>query len=147
MTITEESRHHLYRKLEEVLGPEQATTLMEHLPPIGWADVATRHDLNGAQRDLASGAQVLEIGLRSATEQLRIEMQSEFARVRTEMQSGLAEVRTEMQSGFAELRAEISSSANALRAEFHHELRIQMFAMLGFNTALAAVIVAAIRFV
>lgn len=45
MAITEESRHHLYVKLESVLGAEEATTLMEHLPPVGWADVATKRDL------------------------------------------------------------------------------------------------------
>jgi len=47
MAVDERSRHELYRRLEEVLGPEAATTLIEHLPPVGWADVATRHDLAG----------------------------------------------------------------------------------------------------
>ena len=46
MAITEEERHRLYLRLEEVLGPEQATTLMEHLPPVGWADVATKRDID-----------------------------------------------------------------------------------------------------
>ena len=46
MAITEEGRHRLYERLEEVLGREQAATLMEHLPPVGWADVATRRDLD-----------------------------------------------------------------------------------------------------
>lgn len=45
MAINERSRHGLYLKLEQVLGPDEATTLMEHLPPVGWADVATKHDL------------------------------------------------------------------------------------------------------
>jgi hypothetical protein len=45
MAITEETRHRMYQRLEEVLGPEQAATLMEHLPPVGWADVATKRDL------------------------------------------------------------------------------------------------------
>lgn len=45
MAITEENRHRMYQRLEEVLGPEQAATLMEHLPPVGWADVATKRDL------------------------------------------------------------------------------------------------------
>jgi hypothetical protein len=40
MALDERSRHELYLRLEETLGPEAATTLMEHLPPVGWADVA-----------------------------------------------------------------------------------------------------------
>jgi hypothetical protein len=46
MTIDERSRHELYLKLEQVLGPEPAAVLMEHLPPVGWGDVATRRDLD-----------------------------------------------------------------------------------------------------
>ena len=50
MTISEESRHRLHERLDEVLGREEASTLMEHLPPIGWSDVATRHDLMHLER-------------------------------------------------------------------------------------------------
>ena len=46
MAITEENRHLLYTRLTEVLGREEATTLMEHLSPVGWADVATERDLD-----------------------------------------------------------------------------------------------------
>lgn len=46
MAIDERSRHELYVRLEGVLGPEAASTLMEHLPPVGWADVATKRDLD-----------------------------------------------------------------------------------------------------
>jgi len=49
MVISEETRHRLYRRLEEVLGPSEATTLMEHLPPVGWADVATKRDLDALE--------------------------------------------------------------------------------------------------
>jgi hypothetical protein len=45
MAIDERARHELHRKLEEVLGAEEAATLMAHLPPVGWAEVATKHDL------------------------------------------------------------------------------------------------------
>ncbi len=43
--ITEQDRHELYVQLEQVLGTEEASTLMAHLPPVGWADVATKQDL------------------------------------------------------------------------------------------------------
>jgi len=46
MAIDERARHQLYLRLEEQLGAEAATTLMEHLPPVGWADVATKRDLD-----------------------------------------------------------------------------------------------------
>lgn len=45
MTVTEEGRHRLHQALDRTIGPEEATTLMEHLPPVGWADVATKSDL------------------------------------------------------------------------------------------------------
>ena len=46
MAIGERDRHRLYDRLEEVLGQEEATILMAHLPPVGWADVATKRDLD-----------------------------------------------------------------------------------------------------
>jgi hypothetical protein len=46
MAIDEQSRHHLHQVLEQRLGPDAAVTLMEHLPPVGWADVATKRDLD-----------------------------------------------------------------------------------------------------
>ena len=54
MVLDERSRHQLYLRLEETLGAEAASTLMEHLPPVGWADVATKRDLDalGQRMDL-----------------------------------------------------------------------------------------------
>ena len=45
MAINQEDRHDMHQRLREVLGEKQAATLMEHLPPVGWADVATKRDL------------------------------------------------------------------------------------------------------
>src|SRR5437879_11279140 len=33
-------------RIREKLVDEDATTMMELLPPVGWADVATKHDLD-----------------------------------------------------------------------------------------------------
>jgi hypothetical protein len=43
MAISEARRFELHGKLRDVLGDEMGTTLMEHLPPSGWTNVA-RHD-------------------------------------------------------------------------------------------------------
>ena len=46
MTISNADRHDLHNALGELLGGREANTLMEHLPPVGWADVATKRDLD-----------------------------------------------------------------------------------------------------
>ena len=60
MAIDEESRHRLFVRLQEVLGAEEATVLMEHLPPVGWADVATKHDLQALRRELELMMEAME---------------------------------------------------------------------------------------
>ena len=46
MAVDERTRHEMYLGLEERLGPKVADALMQHLPPIGWADVATKRDVD-----------------------------------------------------------------------------------------------------
>ena len=46
MSLDERARHELYEQLDRTIGTESADTLMAHLPPVGWADVATKQDLD-----------------------------------------------------------------------------------------------------
>ena len=45
MANDERARVALYERLDEALGRGPADTLMGYLPPVGWADVVTKHDL------------------------------------------------------------------------------------------------------
>ncbi|MGH9250698.1 MAG: hypothetical protein ACRD0W_14400 [Acidimicrobiales bacterium] len=54
MAVDERARHELLGRLDDVLGREEATTLMSLLPPVGWADVATKHDLDSLGIQLRS---------------------------------------------------------------------------------------------
>jgi hypothetical protein len=45
MATDERARTVLHECLDEAVGPDAADTLMGYLPPVGWADVATRADL------------------------------------------------------------------------------------------------------
>lgn len=63
MAIDERGRHQLYQKLEEVLGTDEATVLMEHLPPVGWADVATKSDLEHLRSDVRADLSELKAEL------------------------------------------------------------------------------------
>ncbi len=46
MAVDEAARHQLYNDLVEAVGPESTGTMMELPPPVGWADVATKQDLD-----------------------------------------------------------------------------------------------------
>ena len=52
MAIDERARHELYDRLESSIGEEATATLMGYLPPVGWADVATKADLAALEHKL-----------------------------------------------------------------------------------------------
>ena len=52
MQIDERTRREMYEQLEAVLGAQTADALMEHLPPVGWAEVATKSDLAAMRVDI-----------------------------------------------------------------------------------------------
>ena len=78
MSITEESRHLLFQALEAALGRAQAVTLMEHLPPVGWAAVATKRDLDH-----------LETTLRTELRAGLTEMRADLAEVRADLTNAM----------------------------------------------------------
>ncbi len=91
MIVSEADRHRLHSRLIEALGQDVADTLMEHLPPSGWADVATKRDL-----DL-----------------LRAELRGEIAELRGEMALFRGDMRMEMANL---LRAVVLSVAGMMLA-------------------------------
>ena len=81
MGIDERSRHDLFSRLEEVLGQECATVLMEHLPPVGWADVARRSDVEAlavtTKRDLEALRLELQVTKQELLATFRAEMNAQ----------------------------------------------------------------------
>ncbi len=46
MALNERTRHLVHEEAKRTWKEEAADTLMEMLPPVGWADVATKHDID-----------------------------------------------------------------------------------------------------
>ncbi len=46
MAISESARYEMHKELRNQLGEPVADTLMEHLPPSGWSDVALKSDID-----------------------------------------------------------------------------------------------------
>lgn len=102
MSVTDHDRRALFDRLLAVLGPTEAETMMELLPPVGWSDVARRGDLALLRGEMAE----LRADLREEMSELRAELRGEVGDVRGEisvLRGEIAEVRGEV----AELRAEV----------------------------------------
>lgn len=106
MTTDDSARLALHRKLEQVLGVEEAGTMMAHLPPVTWQHVATKSDVDALA--------VLQRGdLATHTATLRAEM----AGIRTELKTEMADLKTELKTEMTGLRADVKVDMADLRTE------------------------------
>ncbi len=125
--IGEERRWALMYRLCEVLGEEEARTLMESLPPVAWDRIATKDDIKASE------------------DRLRTEMHAEFAKVYAEF----ANIRTETAAEFKMLRAE-NKEFRGENKEFRGEMALQfakqtrtmVFTMLGLAMPILGTILA-----
>lgn len=69
MSVDERSRHQLYQRLQEVLGAEEAGTLMAHLPQGGVSQLATKDDLRKVKEELELKMDAMKQELRAEVHQ------------------------------------------------------------------------------
>ena len=98
MALTHAQRTSMFNTLTEVMGQDDAETLMQHLPPSGWDNVATKEDLRVAFAEINSA---MTAGFAQAA--------VERAEIVKAMTEGLAKAAVE--------RAEIKAQAATERAE------------------------------
>ena len=117
MSITEASRFQLRTAIGQILDEEAADTLMELLPPVGWADVATKTDL----------------------QHLRDEMQADIKNLRDELKGDIRNLRDELKGDMHALQLTIEAT---LEKRLHEQTRWLITTMIAMNTVMLAASVA-----
>jgi uncharacterized small protein (DUF1192 family) len=154
VAITEESRHRLYERLDDVLGHEQATTLMEHLPPVGWADVATKTDLDNQSLLLKADLDNQSIILKGDLERTSAALKEDIAALKTDMDQRFVAGDHYLGESVLSLRSEMASQGGALqndierlRSEIQRDFRVHTLALMSYGVALTGIILSAVHFI
>ena len=157
MTVDDRTRLNLHRKLEAVLGQEEADNLMAHLPPVTWNEVATKDDVATQGTSLRSEMHAMTTELRSEMQtmgtELRSEMQTMGTELRSEMHAMGAELRSEMRTMGAELRSDMQTMHSEmhvgfanLRADFVEASSRQLKWLVAFAAGWTSLLVTLVRF-
>ena len=146
------------------MSDDSAAVLMRLLPPVGWNDFATKQDLevlgefmqlgfnnsmlemrNEMRKEFVDETGILRKEMYREFVSLQKEMHTEFAAVRNEMHTESAAVRSEMHTEFAAVRSEMQAGFLDLHKELNHQTHRVFMGMLGINTLLMSVAIAAFK--
>ena len=127
MDTDERPRQRLYNHLQELLGEEDTGTLMAYLSSTGWADVATK-------RDLDQFGQVI-----------RADMGSLEARLEARIDTGLASLESRIDTGLASLESRFEASLARASLDTRSSLRTLFLGLVGLQMSGAALAVAVAR--
>jgi transposase len=153
MSITDRQRLKLLRTLETVIGPEDASTLMDHLPPVTWANVATVDHVSAigdqTTQALRGEMQVLSTQLRSEMSELRVELRSDMTVLSNQLRSEMNQLGTELRSEMKQLgtqpRSEIIQHGSRLEAAIERGFRRQILALVTLGTTWFAITAAILQ--
>ena len=113
--IDEKVRWALMRRLIEVLGEEEAETLMESLPPVVWQNLATKDDLGALEERLMSAMDTRFTEFKSET-------RNEFTEFKSDIRDEFTEFKSEITNEFTEFKSEIKVELADHRGEWKTEL-------------------------
>jgi len=128
MTVDDRTRLNLHQRLTEVLGSEEADTLMSHLPPVTWQEVATKGDLDSLRVVLTTDLRSAEAGIRSDMKAMEASIRSDMKTMETEIRSDMKAMETEIRSDMKLLSAQIES--------VQHTLQIDMLKLFNRQTVM-----------
>ncbi|MCY3967285.1 MAG: hypothetical protein OXF21_01785 [bacterium] len=122
--IGDRRRLALMLRLNEVLGEEEASTIMESLPPTIWQNIATKDDLN----DLADRLCAQFDSKFAKVDAEFAKVDGEFAKVHAKIDGGFAKVDAE----FALIRGEMEKNKGEIMQMMASQTRTIILALTGF---------------
>ena len=136
MALPHAQRTSMFNTLAQVMGQDDAETLMQHLPPSGWDNVATKEDLRAGLAEtnaaMATGfAEIKEVvtaGLaQAAVERAEIKAQAavERAEIKTQAATEWAEIKTQGAVERAEIAKAMAAGLAQAAAEWAEIIRRQ----------------------
>lgn len=153
MEIDETARFELHGRLREVLGEVRGDDLMGLLPPVGWADVATKDDVALVRERVAGvAADVVDVRRQVAALDRRVdEMDARLTGRIDQLDARLAGRIDQLDSRIDQLDSRIDQLDRSfddrigrledrLTATFHRQMNRQIWAMAGTLVGAAAVI-------
>ncbi len=130
MDDDQRARRELMVRLEEVLGPDQAATLMENLPPRPWSELATKDDLRPLRADielLKSDVGVLKSDVAVLKDDVGA-LKADLGSLRTEMHAGFAHLGEVLDLRFAAQDARFEAF---VRERIDSQTKLLVFAFVG----------------
>jgi hypothetical protein len=134
MSVTESERHQLFSWFEEHMGHERAATMMNLVPPVGWAEVATRHDLDELDGRLTTRIDALESKLDARFEALESKFAARFSAIEFRFDANDAKLES--------LEHGIDAKLNAMRSELMRTFGTWLFASQAAVIAAIGVVIA-----
>ena len=85
MALDKEEQAFLYERCRDALGDRGAKLLMTELPPTGWENLATKHDVEALRLATKQDVEALRLATKQDVEALRLATKQDIALLRTEM--------------------------------------------------------------
>lgn len=146
MSISQAKRTELHQELREKLTVDTADTLMEHLPPGGWGEVATKSDIESLRVATKTDIELLRVATQRDIAELKAATQQDIAELKAATQADIAELNAETQSEFALVRKDLQLLEARLIEKLNKTIIKQNRWMIGIlGSLVVAMIIALVR--
>ena len=138
MTVDDRTRMELHRRLTEVLGDQEADTLMAHLPPVTWQNVATTDSVDSTRVVLATQIDALRSDVDRHVTELRADVEGQITELRSDLGGQITELRSDLNGHVTALNSALSAGLADLRVEMHRTTRSIVMLVAALTTAAVA---------